>query len=67
VNAPLPVEVHFRPEPAAQADLPLVAEGVQRYLWEGRFGSMLIEVREGRVYVNEKLVEPTTPSIAGSR
>lgn len=67
MNAPLPVEVHFRPEPAAQADLPLAAEGVQRYLWEGRFGSMLIEVREGRVYVNEKLVEPTMPSSAGSR
>jgi hypothetical protein len=62
VNAPSPLEVHFRPEPSAQADLPLASEGVERHLWEGRFGPILIEVRAGRVYVNEKVVEPASGS-----
>ena len=58
MNAPLLPEVLARQTPSAQADLPLACEGVQRYLWEGRFGAVLIEVKEGRVYVNEKVVEP---------
>jgi hypothetical protein len=58
VNAPLLPEIFARPAPSAQADLPLASEGVQRYLWEGRFGPVLIEVKDGNVYVNEKVVEP---------
>lgn len=58
MNAQLLPEIFARPEPSAQADLPLASEGVQRYLWEGRFGPVLIEVKEGRVYVNGQVVRP---------
>lgn len=58
MNAPLLPEVLARLELPCQVDLPLASEGVQRYLWEGRFGSVLIEVKEGRVYVNGQVVEP---------
>jgi hypothetical protein len=44
-----------------QCELPLAAEGVLRYVWESRFGPMLIEVKDGRAYVNEKVVEPAEP------
>lgn len=36
--------------------LPLEPEGVQRYVWEGAFGPMLIEVREGAAFVNGQRV-----------
>ncbi|MFN5155989.1 MAG: hypothetical protein ACK50K_05165 [Betaproteobacteria bacterium] len=39
-------------------DLPLAAAGVQRHVWESRFGTMLIEVRDGQIFVNGSLVEP---------
>lgn len=58
MNAPVLPEVLLRPSAAAQVELQLATEGVLRYLWESRFGPMLIEVREGRVYVNGGLVEP---------
>lgn len=61
MNAPLLQEVLARREAGPQADLPLAAEGVLRYVWEARFGSMLIEVRDGRAYVNGQLVEPARP------
>jgi hypothetical protein len=38
----------------------LASEGVQRWVWEGKFGAILIEVVEGRVFVNGELVEPHT-------
>jgi hypothetical protein len=44
-------------EDSPQEVLPLAAEGVQRYVWEGRFGSMLIEVVDGIAYVNGDRVE----------
>jgi hypothetical protein len=49
----------------AQANLPLASEGVQRYLWEGRFGPVLIEVKEGRVFVNGQVVEPAEARLSG--
>lgn len=58
MNAPLLPEVLLRPSAAAQVELQLASEGVLRYLWESRFGPILIEVREGQVYVNGGLVEP---------
>lgn len=58
MNAPLLPEVLSRLEPNPQTDLPLAAEGVLRYVWEGKFGPMLIEVREGQAYVNGQVVEP---------
>jgi hypothetical protein len=51
-------EVLLRSADSSQSELPLAADGVLRYVWEGRFGSMLIEIRGGRTYVNGQLVEP---------
>jgi hypothetical protein len=58
MNAPLHPDVFTRLHPTPQSDLPLAAEGVQRYVWEGRFGAMLIEVRDDQVFVDGTLVEP---------
>jgi hypothetical protein len=58
MNAPLRPDVFIRPEPSPQLDLPLAADGVQRHVWESRFGTMLIEVRGGDIFVNGSLVEP---------
>lgn len=61
MNARLNPEVFVRPAPAPQIDLPLAAEGVLRYVWESRFGPMLIEVKDGQSYVNGEVVEPADP------
>lgn len=58
MNAPLIPEVLSRRDPSPQTDLPLASEGVLRYVWESRFGPMLIEVRAGRAFVNGEPVEP---------
>jgi len=58
MNAPLLPEVLRRLDESPQADLPLATEGVLRYVWENRFGEMLIEVIDGVVYVNGDRVEP---------
>lgn len=63
MNAPLP-EVLLRPV-AAQADLQLATDGVLRYVWESKFGPMLIEVVDGRVFVNSGLVEPLSGTASG--
>jgi hypothetical protein len=57
VNGPLLPEILVRQQPSLQVDLPLAAEGVLRYVWESRFGPILIEVKEGRAYVNGKVVQ----------
>lgn len=56
MNAPLVPEVLLGPRAPDQPDLPLAAEGVQRYVWESAYGPMLIEVREGTAFVNGKRV-----------
>lgn len=58
MNAPLLPEILTRRSDSLQADLPLAAEGVLRYVWESRFGSMLIEVKDGQSFVNGRAVEP---------
>ncbi len=58
INAPLRPEVFIRPQPHPQIDLPLASDGVLRYVWESRFGTMLIEARDGQIFVNGSLVEP---------
>lgn len=56
MNAPFfPEVLQVRASP--QEALPLATEGVLRYVWEGRFGSMLIEVVDGIAYVNGARVE----------
>jgi len=57
MNAPLFPEVLRVRDESAQEALPLATEGVLRYVWEGRFGSMLIEVADGVAYVNGARVE----------
>lgn len=56
MNAPLLPEVLMGPQPADQPSLPLVTEGVQRYVWQSAFGPMLIEVRDGAAFVNGQRV-----------
>ena len=58
MNAPLLPEVLRPLEPSPQAPLPLATEGVERYVWESRFGAILIEVVAGVVYVNTERVAP---------
>lgn len=57
MNVPLRPDAFIRCEPSQHLDLPLAADGVQRHVWESRFGSMLIEVRGGQIFVNGSLVE----------
>lgn len=61
MNAPLLPEILRRDSPSAQGDLPLAAEGIQRFVWEGRWGPMLIEVRGERIFVNGDRVERFEP------
>ena len=58
MNAPLLPEVLLGVDAFEEPQLPLATEGVQRYVWESRFGAMLIEVREGSAYVNGQRVDP---------
>lgn len=57
MNAPVYREVLLR-RPGADGELPLATEGVQRYVWESRFGSILIEVVGEDIFVNGGKVEP---------
>jgi len=63
MNAPLLPEILLG-IPPQEPLLPLATEGVQRFVWEGRFGAMLIEVRDGTAYVNGQPVEPFAASPA---
>jgi hypothetical protein len=64
MNAPLHPEVLHLLEASPQAELPLASQGVLRYVWQGRFGSMLIEIVDGVAFVNGDRVDPidTGPS-----
>lgn len=43
--------------PSNQAELPLASDGVQRFVWRMSHGDILVEVREGRIFVNGSEVE----------
>jgi hypothetical protein len=58
MNTALHPEVIRRLEATPQTELPLATEGTLRYVWESRFGTMLIEVADGTVKVNGQAVEP---------
>lgn len=58
VNALLLPEILARREASPQADLHMTAEGVLRYVWQSKFGEMLIEVKDGLSFVNGQAVEP---------
>jgi hypothetical protein len=57
MDTPLHTEVLRLREASPQEPLPLATEGVQRYVWEGRVGAMLIEVIDGVAHVNGVRVE----------
>ncbi len=44
-----------------QRELGLASAGVQRWVWQGRYGAMLIEVIGAEVYVNGARVERHVP------
>lgn len=68
MSVPCTPEVVFTgPDDTAQTTLPLASEGVARYVWEGRFGPMLIEVRDGCAFVNGEPVEPLLPDPVQAR
>ena len=57
MNPVLLPEVLAWRDPSPQCELPLATEGVLRYVWESRFGTMLIEAKGGELFVNGKHVE----------
>jgi hypothetical protein len=57
MNSPL-LQEHLLLHDTTQTPLPLATAGVERYVWEGKFGHMLIEVIDGMVFVNGQRVEP---------
>ena len=61
MNARLQAEVIARLGKSPQTVFLLETEGVLRYVWESRFGDILIEVRDGQAYVNGQAVEPAAP------
>lgn len=62
MNTPLREEVLTLREASPQTNLPLAAEGVQRYVWEHRYGSMLIEIIGDEVRVDGEVVRPLQPA-----
>lgn len=62
MNAPLLPEVLLDVGSSHEPQLPLVSEGVLRYVWNSRFGAMLIEVQDGVAFVNGQRVEPHVAS-----
>ena len=57
MNSPSFAELVLPPQDSPQRALALVTEHVQRYVWDSRFGPMLIEVIDGIVYVNGERVD----------
>lgn len=66
MNAPLFSEKLLRLADSGQAPLALATPGVQRYVWESRFGEILIEVIGERSFVNGRPVEPLSTTDPGS-
>jgi hypothetical protein len=61
MNATLLPEVLLRHDGDQQAALPLASEGVLRYLWDSRYGAILVEVLGDEIFVNGQRVEPHVP------
>jgi hypothetical protein len=66
MNAPLHHDIFNRPQSSPQPDLPLSTHNVQRHVWESLFGTMLIEVRSGQIFVNGQRVEPAESQNQGN-
>jgi hypothetical protein len=66
MNAPLYPEVLLCNRDDHQPALPLATDGVARWVWNSRFGSMLIEVIDQNIFVNGQQVEtPAATSPTG--
>lgn len=64
MSASPPVELHVGPLLPDEPELPLATDGVLRVVWHSRFGDMLIEVQDGRAFVNGSPVEQADASQA---
>lgn len=56
MNAPCLPEILLGAQPDDQSSLVLATDGIQRYVWQGAYGSMLIEARDGVAFVNGQRV-----------
>ncbi|MBS0448529.1 MAG: hypothetical protein JSR59_21620 [Proteobacteria bacterium] len=56
-------EASYGGEPDPQTSLPLATDGVQRVVWHLATGPILIEVRDGEVFVNGGRVEPLAETL----
>lgn len=69
MNAPSLPEILLGAQPDDQSSLMLATEGIQRYVWQGAYGTMLIEARDGVAFVNGQrvwsLAELREPGIGG--
>lgn len=54
-------------EPTPQGQLPLAAEGVQRFVWRMAYGDILIEMRDGCAFVNGERVAPAAETVASGQ
>jgi hypothetical protein len=55
------------PLASGQIPLALATEGMQRVVWESRFGPILIEVVDGVCFVNREPVEPASTLNEGNK
>ncbi len=56
-SLPLAIDVVVGQPDGAQPSLPLASEGVQRWVWQSKFGPILIEVIGPDVFVNGQRVQ----------
>jgi hypothetical protein len=64
--SPAHPEIHLGDADPGQMPLELAADGVLRYVWQSAFGPILIEVREGRAFVNGQPVTPLAETAIGA-
>ena len=57
MNGPLLPQILLRRADSPRTDMDLATEGVLRYVWSSQWGDMLIEARDGVVYVNGQRVD----------
>lgn len=57
-SVPLAIDVVVGQTDNAQPSLPLASDGVRRWVWQSKFGAILIEVDGPDVFINGQRVEP---------
>lgn len=60
-NLPFPPTVRLRAPEKPQVPIAPAGEGVLRWVWESRYGPILIEAMGDEVFVNGQRVEPHAP------